>query len=125
MNLVRQDDIVVLETPGGNHSSTLVSRTRGATDICIYRQQQQPGGQNPPHYHDREEIFLLQSGVVRVTVDRQQSEIHAGDVLIVPPNAVHFVATISVEPSEWLIIAREGLRFFRPDGEEVFADWAR
>ena len=125
MKLIRNTDISAIETPGGNHTSALVTTARGANEICVFKQGQQPGGQNPPHYHDREEVLILQSGTITVTVDQQEVEMAAGDVLIVPEETVHAVTTTGNEPSEWLLVARVGLRFFRPDGEEAFAAWAK
>jgi quercetin dioxygenase-like cupin family protein len=125
MKLIRQTDISAMETPGGNHTSALVTTTLGAKEICVFKQRQQPGGQNPPHYHDREEVLLVQSGTITVTVDQQEVEMTPGDVLIVPEGVVHSVTTNGNVPSEWLLVARAGLRFFRPDGEEAFAAWAQ
>ena len=64
-----------------------------------------------PHWHECMEITLVQRGVVSSTVDEKNYTISAGQVLIVPPTAIHggsiltedtLYRTIKVELSEFL-----------------------
>ena len=64
-----------------------------------------------PHWHECMEITLVQRGVVSSTVDEKKYTVSAGQVLIVPPTAIHggsiltddtLYRTIKVELSEFL-----------------------
>jgi len=123
MILIRQSEIPTFETPGGNSTRAIVPSGRGATEVRVIQQRQQPGGQNPLHYHDRQEVLVVQSGQVIVTIDGEQARLAAGDVVIVPAGAVHQVANSGSEAAEWLLVVPHGLRFFRPTGEEQTPVW--
>ncbi len=63
--------------------------------------------------------MLQVAGTVTVTVDDEQIELSAGDVLIVPAHAAHRVVNTGATPAEWLLVAPAGMRFFNPAGEEI------
>lgn len=119
MDILRNDDVDMVQTPNGNATGVLASPGRGATDVLVIRQRQQPGGQNPPHRHDREEVMIGIAGTVMVTVDDVPAQLSAGDTLIVPAATLHQLANTGNSPAEWLLIATAGLRFFSPGGEEI------
>jgi quercetin dioxygenase-like cupin family protein len=125
MIVVRSSQLMAVETPGNNRTSGLITPALGTHDISVIRQIQQPGGQNPPHYHDREEALVLAAGRLQVTVADQQAELQPGDALLVPAGAIHQLAALGDQPAEWLLIASAGVRFFRADGEELFPEWAK
>lgn len=125
MVVIRQNEQVPMETPGGNQTSGIATPGRGAQEISVIRQTQQPGGQNPPHYHDREEVLVLCAGQVQVTVAETTVVLCAGDSLIIPAGVLHHLANAGPAPAEWLLIAAAPVRFFRPNGEELFPEWAR
>jgi quercetin dioxygenase-like cupin family protein len=68
MTVVHSNELQFIETPGGNFGSGLATPSRGAAEVSVIRQRQQPGGANPPHMHDREEVMVLLAGAVTVTV---------------------------------------------------------
>ncbi|NJN19203.1 MAG: cupin domain-containing protein [Oscillochloris sp.] len=80
---------------------------------------------SPPHYHDRDETLVLISGRLRATVDNEVAELNPGDALLIPAGAIHQLANAGDQPAEWLIMSALPVRFFRPDGEELFPGWAR
>ncbi|MBS0625136.1 MAG: cupin domain-containing protein [Verrucomicrobia bacterium] len=43
----------------------------------------------PDHHHVSEQITYIVKGKVRVFVEEQEFIVSAGDVLVIPPNAVH------------------------------------
>ena len=119
MDILRNEDVDMVQTPNGNATGALASLGRGATEVLVLRQRQQPGGQNPPHRHDREEVIIGIAGTVTVTVDDVPVQLSAGDTLIVPAATVHRVANTGSIQAEWLLIATAGLRFISPTGEEI------
>ena len=100
-------------------TESLASPGRGATEILVLRQRQEPGGQNPLHTQDREEVMIQLAGTVTVTIDDQPTQLSAGDTLIVPAHAVHRIVNTGAEPAEWLLAAPAGMRFFSSTGQEV------
>ncbi len=123
MTVVRGAEIEMMQTPGGMATGSLASPGRGATEVLAFRQCQEPGGQNPLHMQDREEVMLQVAGTVTVTVADEQIELSAGDVLIVPAYAAHRVVNTGATPAEWLLVAPAGMRFFNPVGEEIKPAW--
>ncbi len=52
----------------------------------------QDGGTVPRHYHEAEQIILMQKGEARVTTGKEPPRlITAGDIWVVPSNVVHGV----------------------------------
>lgn len=98
--IIRGADLDLLETPGGNFSASLASAGRGATEVNIVLQQQEPGGRNPRHTHDREEVLVLRRGRVTVTLGEEQVSLMAGDTLIVPAHTAHQVENAGDEGAE-------------------------
>jgi quercetin dioxygenase-like cupin family protein len=125
MQVIRHSGLEAIESPGGNASSAIATPRHGASAVSVIRQRQEPGGHNPPHHHDVEEILLLQRGAVSITVADSTVELSAGDTLIVPALTVHQISNSGAEVAEWLLIAPAGVRFFRPDGEELTPAWTR
>lgn len=125
MVLIRNSDVTLQETPGGMASGALATPSRGATDVSVIRQQTQPGGNNPLHYHDRAEVLFLRSGSLNITVADEIVPMVAGDTLIIPANVVHQLANSADSIAEWLIIAPAGVRFFGADGNEMQPQWAK
>lgn len=50
------------------------------------------------HTHPYEEIHIAQAGQARYTVDGESIEVHAGQIVIVPPNTPHGFVNLSEEP---------------------------
>ena len=125
MTVVRGDEVRFIETPGGNFGGGLATPSRGATEVSVIRQRQRPGGANPAHTHDREEIMVLLTGTVSVVADGQHHSLAPGDVVIVPPGTSHRVENVGADAAEWLLVAPAGVRFFHASGEEGSPPWAR
>jgi quercetin dioxygenase-like cupin family protein len=116
-----------LEASGtkGNFAGGVATPSRGATGVSVIRQGQGPGAANPPHSHDREEVMVVLSGTVRVTAEKEDAELSAGDALIVPANVVHQIETIGETEAEWLLAAPAGVRFLFADGREASPPWSK
>ena len=125
MTVIYGNEIRFIETPGGNFGSALATPSRGATEVSVIRQRQQPGGANPAHVHDREEVMVLLAGTVTVTVAGKPHALSPGDVVIVPPRTAHEVENAGAEPAEWILSAPAGVWFFHATGEEGFPPWSR
>ena len=125
MTVVHSNEIQFIETPGGNVGSGLATPSRGAAEVSVVRQRQQPGGANPAHTHDREEVMVVLAGTVTVTVAGQAHPLGPGDTVIVPPGTDHQVENMGAEAAEWLLVAPAGVRYFHATGEEGAPPWSR
>lgn len=68
-------------------------------------------GAGPKHHHRlQEERFTVRSGRMRAHVDGVETEHGPGDVIIVPPDAVHTIWSIGDEDVELLVEFRPALR---------------
>ena len=119
MTIVRAADVEMVETPGKNHTGGVATPRQQADEVLVLRQRQEPGGANPIHRHDREEVMIQLDGVVSVTVGDEEIELAAGDALIVPAGAPHQITNRGTARAEWLLVAPAHLRFYRADGEEI------
>ncbi|HYF62698.1 MAG TPA: cupin domain-containing protein [Herpetosiphonaceae bacterium] len=123
--IVRATDLSPIESPGGNATAGIATPGRGAGQVSLIRQRQAPGGQNPLHRHDREEVMLVAAGRVSLTVGETSAELAAGDAAIIPAETLHQVRNSGDEPAEWLLIAPGGIRYFGADGQEMQPAWAK
>ncbi|ULH16591.1 cupin domain-containing protein [Deinococcus sp. KNUC1210] len=113
------------ETPNGNTVTALATPSLGANDVSVIRQRQRPGGFNPPHFHDREELTVLLEGRVSVSMNGEQTALEAGDTLLIPASVLHAVENTGDTDAEWLIVSAAGIRFFSEAGVEMQPGWAR
>ncbi|HVX31076.1 MAG TPA: cupin domain-containing protein [Nitrolancea sp.] len=125
MSIIRGAELQPFETPGGNRTTALATPSRGASDLSVIRQQQQPGGRNPTHHHDREEIMVMLAGEIALFLDDEPRGLVRGDIAIIPANVAHRIENQGTEPAEWLLVAPSGVRFFQASGEEAFPEWSR
>ena len=121
---VRADDIQFIETPGGNFGSGIATPSRGAVEVSVIRQRQRPGGVNPSHTHDREEVMILLAGEVVVTLQEEALNLGPGDAVIVPSGTIHRVENCGSVSAEWLLVAPAGVRFFHANGDEAAPPWS-
>lgn len=124
MIIIRSQDTRAIETPNGNHGTSLATPSLGATEVSVVRQRQQPGGFNPLHSQDREEVMVMLLGSVTVSSANQTMHLKAGDTVIVEKGVQHRVDNTGSEDAEWLIVSQAGVKFYRETGEEAHPQWA-
>jgi quercetin dioxygenase-like cupin family protein len=76
-----------------------------------------PGGGPPPHLHDREdEVFILQSGMMRILANGRWREVKMGDVVFAPRGHVHCFHNHTTDPCRfWLLVSPAGFENFYRD----------
>ncbi len=122
--LTRFEELAFIETPGANASAPVATPSKGAQGVSVIRQRQQPGGFNPLHTHDVEEVMVLLAGELDVTANEATITLHAGDSLILPAGTGHQLANRGDVPAEWLIIAPAGVKFFHANGDQGVPPWS-
>ncbi|WP_083922527.1 cupin domain-containing protein [Deinococcus aquatilis] len=125
MITIRAGDTQAMATPNGNYGTSLATPRLGATEVTVVRQRQAPGGFNPIHVQNREEVMVMLLGQVTVTSGDQRIELSPSDTLIVPAHTPHRVDNTGDTDAEWMIISPAGMQLFRETGEEASPLWIR
>lgn len=125
MTVVRFDALDFAASPNGNASAPIATTSRDAADVSVIRQRQQPGGFNPSHTHDREEVLVLLDGSLDVTTAGTTHALRAGDSIVIPARTAHQLRNAGDDTAEWLLVAPAGYRFYRESGEDATPDWSR
>jgi len=80
---------------------------------CLIDMHIPKGGGPPPHRHDFEETFVVQSGEIVATFRGETTTLRAGETLHIPANAPHAFTNLQEEPARLLCICS-------PAGQEEF-----
>src|SRR5688572_27785880 len=108
MTVIRQAELDLIATPGGNAGAALATASRGAREVSVIKQRQAPGGLNPEHYHDREETLILLTGAIEVGQGERSDRLQPGDAVIVPAHQPHQIRNAGPVDAEWLLVAPAG-----------------
>lgn len=58
-----------------------------------------------PHYHeDMEEVFIILSGEVEITIDGEYERLRKGDLVIIPARSTHQMTNISSTDVEYIVM---------------------
>ena len=76
---------------GGNTVTSLAAPSRGAHEAALFRIDVPPGGGLPAHHHDHLDVFTVESGGGAFHIDETSFELSAGDSVVVPTGAVHYL----------------------------------
>ena len=84
-----------------------IMREHGTLEIGFYK----PDGIDPQQPHDRDEVYIVQSGSGIFMCDDSHQEFEAGEALFVPAGVVHRFQSFSSDFAAWVI-------FYGPRGGE-------
>lgn len=63
----------------------LATPSRGTIDLAVWRVEMPPGATGKEHTLDREEVFIVETGTLAVTLSGTVSLVDTGSAVIVPP----------------------------------------
>lgn len=66
-------------------------RSTPDTELTVTWVDVEPGAHQKLHSHDPEQVYLVVRGEARMTVDDEEREVRAGDLIHVPSNAEHAI----------------------------------
>jgi mannose-6-phosphate isomerase-like protein (cupin superfamily) len=96
----------------------LASPSRGSSDVCTWRLTLEPGLTSPdPHTLDRDEIFMVLRGAIRLSPDG--GSVAAGDVAVVPAGTPIRVANVGDGQAEVVVAIAAGFTASAADGSEI------
>jgi quercetin dioxygenase-like cupin family protein len=78
-----------------------------------------PGTHLEPHRHNTHEFFYILSGRALMQIEREKREVGPGDLIHIPPNAVHSIAPAGAQTMRALAFAAS---FLPPGGSGTEAE---
>lgn len=124
MPVVRPHDAVVHEMHGTRFVSYAASAL-GSTELCAWRGEIPAGTETPAHTISREEVFLMLTGSLRLTLDGERHHLSPGDVAIAPAGSALAFDNLGDEPATVWVTTSRGLQGVFPDGSRVSPPWGR
>ena len=73
----------------------IAGREQGTSGVSVLSNTVEPGVVVPRHFHDHEEVVVVEEGSMWVEIDRVRVTAGPGRAVIVPANAVHAWGTLS------------------------------
>ncbi|MFI0966913.1 cupin domain-containing protein [Streptomyces sp. NPDC021080] len=123
MPVVRSSEAVTHEVHGARFVSYAAPRS-GSKELCAWRAEIPAGHRAPVHTVNREEIFLLLSGELLVTLDGHTERITAGDTVIITPGATLGIENPTRESALSWVTTSIGLQAELADGSTLTPPWA-
>jgi mannose-6-phosphate isomerase-like protein (cupin superfamily) len=125
MSVIRASESSTFAVPGF-HFNGYTSPSRGATEICTWRLQIEPGAQSEAHWLDHEEVFLLLTGALTVSIAGEEIEIAAGDAFSVPARSLLQVSNRGAQLANAIACLPAGTQATGADGHIIGTPpWAR
>jgi mannose-6-phosphate isomerase-like protein (cupin superfamily) len=116
MHLIRGTDAPRFALPGLEFTA-LAAPSRGSAQLCAWRLTVAAGTAGQPHVLDRDEVFLVQSGAVRLAPDGEV--VAAGDAAVVPAGETIQLANAGDTPAELVVAISAGFTATTADGTAV------
>ena len=133
MPVVRASDATVHDMHGARFNS-YAAPSRGTGELCAWRTDLPPGSAGVPHTVSQEEIVLVLSGTLHVTLTDGHDASgdsttamtgQAGDVFVVPAGATVRVGTPDGKAASAWVTTNAGLKATLADGSTITPPWAR
>ena len=102
----------------------LIGSHNGATSTAVWEQWMQSDSFIPLHYHDVEEVLVILSGAVELTLEDETSVVHAPASILIEPRRVHSLRPSGTQKIHSLaIFPTSEPKIFAPDGSERPMPW--
>jgi quercetin dioxygenase-like cupin family protein len=75
----------------------------------------EPGTAQPLHSHEHQQAYIVTRGAGRMEVDGEQRDLHPGDLVFMPPGAVHSIANVGDEPLSYVTVAHPAFEIYRDE----------
>lgn len=123
MPFVPAADAVVHEMHGVRFVSYAASAL-GSKELCAWRTEVSAGRAGPPHRISREEVFLVLSGSLELTIDGETRSLSAGDTAVAPPGSSLGLVNATEKPATMWVTTSTGLEAELADGSRISPPWA-
>jgi len=117
VTVIRSAEAPVFELPGVRFVA-FAAPSRGSAELCTWRLTVEPGLVSPEsHRIDRDEVFMVTGGRVRITPDGPILE--AGDAVVVPAGSPIQLENPSDVPAQVFVAIRSGFTATAEDGTPI------
>ncbi len=113
MSIVRAADAPRFELDGSRFT-VFAGPSNGSAQVCAWRLTVAAGHESMPHSIDRDEVFMVLSGRLRVTPGGEV--LGAGDSVVVPAGSPIAAHNPGDEPAEVYVTVPAGFTAYRADG---------
>ncbi|HEY3479853.1 MAG TPA: cupin domain-containing protein [Streptomyces sp.] len=123
MPFIPAEDSVAHEMHGVRFVSYAASAL-GSKELCAWRAEVAAGTSGPPHRVSREEVFLVLSGSLELTIDGETRPLGPGDAAVAGPGSSIGLSNTSEEPATMWVTTSIGLEATLADGSRISPPWA-
>ena len=99
------------------------SPSTGSRELCTWWVEIAGGTTGVPHRVGRDEVFILDSGRLSVTLDGAAEQLEPGDVLVVPAGAEFRADNDGKVPARAWVTTSAGFEATLPDGTTISPPW--
>ena len=125
MPVVRRADAPTFTAPHGGASFIgLAAPSRGAKENSAWELTVSPNEPGLEHFVDHEELFILLSGRLSITVGGEEHRVGTGDCVIVPAHTSLSVANPHDKPGVAIAVLPAGAQARVGDGEPFTPPWS-
>jgi mannose-6-phosphate isomerase-like protein (cupin superfamily) len=124
MPVIREQDAVRHHLHGSVFHS-FAAPASGSRELCAWRLEVAPHTAGAAHRVSKEEVFLLLTGSLDVTLDGTTSTIGPGEAALVPAGAEVRVDNVGADPATMWVTTSAGLLATLPDGSTLAPPWTR
>jgi len=121
--VIHPGDALQFETHGSRFLS-YVSPSRGSTQLCAWQLTVPADLHGVAHRPTREEVLLVLTGELHVTLDGLATALRPGDVVLVPAGSELRVDAGPDGATAW-VTTTPGLEAVTADGTRIAPPWAR
>lgn len=120
---------ITLKDAPAHHLDGIVGRSmavpsRGSKELAVWTLSVDPGVGGQPHTVTREEVFLLNSGRMSMTIDGRTYDLEPGDAALVPPDTMFSLANTGDEIAHLTVCTSAGIEATL-NGVTVKPAWAQ
>lgn len=123
MPVFRSGESTEFETHGSRFAS-YVAPSRGSSQLCAWQLTVPADLRGVAHRPNREEVILVLSGQLHITLDGVASALGTGDVALVPADTELQVDAGPDGATAW-VTTTPGLEAVTSDGTRIAPPWAR
>jgi mannose-6-phosphate isomerase-like protein (cupin superfamily) len=122
MTLIRESHAPRFSVPGVDFTA-YAAPSRGSGEICTWQITVEVGADSAPHTLDRDEVFFVLDGAVRLTPDGEV--LHAQDVGVVRAGDRIALSNAGDVPARVYVAIRAGFTATTADGQALQPPWAQ
>lgn len=123
MPIVRSVEAQVHEVHNARFTS-LIRPGTGSAELCVWRAEIAAESAGVAHRILGEEVFVVLSGAVTMTIDGASAPLHPGDAAVAPAGSLIALGNPNEQAATVLVAVRVGFGAELPDGSTFVPPWA-